>query len=416
MIFFYWLVAVMTLDQHWLWGREILGQFTIIKLLGILCLLIALFKLVVGNAPLRRLYEKPPTRWLIALLILFSAGATHSLPAVVSTAYQHVLSILVLWVTVVTLVGSVPRLRWTVLLAVGSAALASLYTLRQQLTVGIGDPGFRAAGIFSDSNQYALVVGLWIPIAVLWTFSKRPTWERVFCFGSLIVSLLGTLLAASRGGFVGLTAAFLYLGIRSPRLLRKVAVVGALMIPLLVWSSSSLLTRVRNPSEGDQQAQQARLIVWKAGLRMIEAHPLIGVGMHNFKSQVLRYEDESERVESLAHNSYVEIAAEMGIPTLIAFVGLLGATLTALERVRKRSQHLKSEQLSLTALGLQAGLISFMFSSFFLSAWFEKMVWLMIFLSIALYRISCELGLFRSKTSLRLKRRELATIAPPETV
>jgi len=26
MIFFYWLVAVMTLDQHWLWGRVILDN------------------------------------------------------------------------------------------------------------------------------------------------------------------------------------------------------------------------------------------------------------------------------------------------------------------------------------------------------------------------------------------------------
>ena len=386
-------------------GSRDFGQFTIIKLLGIVCISIAFFNMVVGNASPRRLYDNTPTRWLIALLILFVGGAAHSLPAVASTAYQHLFSILALWLTVVMLVDSGERLRWTLLLAVGSAAFASLYAVRQQ-AYGDGTAGFRAAGIFSDSNQYALVVGLWIPIAFLWTVSKHPLWERLFCLGCLIVSLLGIFVAASRGGFVGLIAGFVYLIARSHRPVRNFLGVSALMVPLLFWSSSSLLRRITAPADGDRQAQDARLIVWKAGLRMIERHPMIGVGMHNFKSQVLRYEEGDERVESLAHNSYLEIAAETGIPGLLAFLGLLGAVFSALERVRKRSHRYNLRHLSNTALGLQAGLLSYIFSSFFLSAWFEKMLWLLIFLSIALYRMGGQLRSFRGRTAGRLQERK----------
>ena len=399
MIFFYWLVAVMTLDQHWLWGLELFGQFTIIKLLGILCLLIALFKLATGNASPSRFYDNAPTLWLIALLTFLGGGATHSLPGVASSAYQHLFSILALWVTVVILVDSGARLRWTLLAAVGSAAFASLYAVRQQFAYGDGTAGFRAAGIFSDSNQYALVVGLWIPIAFLWTVSKRPLRERLFCLGCLFVSLLGVFVAASRGGFVGLIAGFVYLVARSGRPARNLLFVGALMIPLLFWSSSS-------PADGDLQAQHARLVVWKAGLRMVEKFPLVGVGMHNFKSQVRQYEEGDEQVESLAHNSYLEIAAESGIPALLALLGLLGATFGGLERVRKQSKRRNLAHLSNTALGLQAGLISYIFSSFFMSAWFEKMVWLLVFLSIAFYRIGSELRFFPDKTASRLQERE----------
>jgi len=406
MIFFYWLVAVMTLDQHWLWGRELFGQFTIIKLLGILCLLIALFKIAAGNASLRRFYDNAPTLWSIALLIFLGGGATHSLPAVASTAYQHLFSILALWVTVVILVDSGARVRWTLLAAVGSAAFASLYAVRQQLAYGDATAGFRAAGIFSDSNQYALVVGLWIPLSFLWTVGKRPRHERLFCLGCLIVSLLGVFAAASRGGFVGLISGFVYLIARSRRPVRNLLFVGALTIPLLFWSSSSLLRRIAAPADGDLQAQDARLIVWKAGLRMVEKYPLIGVGMHNFKSQVVQYEEGDERVESLAHNSYLEIAAESGMPALLTLLGFLGTTFVALERMRKRSQRNGLPHLSNTALGLQAGLISYMFSSFFMSAWFEKMVWLLIFVSIAFYRMGSELRFFPGKNAGRLQERE----------
>jgi O-antigen ligase len=406
MIFFYWLVGVMTLDQHWLWGRELFAHFTIIKLLGIFCAMIALFKMATCNASPTWLYDNMPSRCLIAFLILLAGGATHSAPAVVSTAYQHLLSIPMLWVIVQVLVDSGRRLRRTLLVAIGSAALASLYAVREQLEYGGATTGFRAAGIFSDSNQYALVVGLWIPLTFLWTVGKRAPWERLFCGVCLLVSFLGLFVAASRGGFIGLTAGFLYLIARSRRPMRSLLVISVLMTALLFWSPSTLLRRITSPNDGDRQGQNARLIAWKAGLTMIAQHPLVGIGMHNFKSQVLKYEEGDDRVESVAHNSYLEIAAETGLPSLLMFMGILGATFGALERVRKRSNRNNLKQLSSTALGLQTGLISYIFSSFFLSAWFEKMVWLLIFLSIVLYRISGESPSFPGKKVNRSQQRK----------
>src|SRR5207248_11204226 len=144
-------------------------------------------------------------------------------------------------------------------------------------------------------------------------------------------------------------------------------------VPLLFWSSSPLLRRLKDPSNGDKQAQDARLVVWKAALRMIEKHPLIGVGMHNFKSRVLEYEDEApeQQVLSLAHNSYLEITAEMGIPALLVYLGLFASGFGALERGRRRALRRGLGDLASTAVGLQAGLRSYLFSTFFLSPWFE---------------------------------------------
>jgi O-antigen ligase len=399
MTLFYWLVGVMPLDQHWLWGLELAGSFTVIKLLGLLCLLLALMRVVFGGVPFRRYYDTAQSRWFIICLMLFGLGLARTLPEMQSTAFSHMFSFLALFVTVVALVDSENRLHRTILVAIGAAAFASLYAIRQQVTSATLFEGFRAAGIFSDSNQYALVTGLWMPVALLWAFGKGPAWERLFCSGCFMVMLAGAAFAASRGGFAGLTISLIYVIARSRQSVRNLIVFGALMLPLLLTSSSSLLQRLTKPSDGDRQAQDSRLIVWRAGLRMIESQSLIGVGMHNFKSRVEEFEGPGESVRSLAHNSYLEIAAELGIPALIAFAALLWTTFRALERVRRRNQAL----LSSAALGLQAGLLSYLVSSFFLSAWFEKMFWLLMFLAICACRLSGQVVLARRKAEARQK-------------
>lgn len=388
MFFFYWLVAVMPLEQHWLWGHSLIGTFTVVKALGVLCLLIALVHIAGGSVSLGRLYGRE-TRWFLAFAVMLCLALLRK-SVIPGAALSHVLSIILLFVIALVLVDSRPRLYTSLLVAIGGAAFASLYVIRGQQMSGGFEASVRPGGIMRDSNYYALLVGLWIPLAFLWAFSGRPKWERLFCFGCLVSMLLGTTFAASRGGFLGLVAAMLYLVARSRRPLRNLAVAGALMIPLLLAFSSSALDRLTNPTWADRQAQEARLIAWKAGLRMIRAHPLNGVGTHNFEFVVAQYEDPDERVVSLAHNTYVEMAAELGLPGFILYLGVFVAASGSLERVRRRTKAVKAIHLSTIALGLQAGLVSYLVSSFFLTAWFEKILWLLVFLGMCLYRVSAQ--------------------------
>ena len=389
MIFFYWLIAVMPLDQHWFWGREIFPSFTIIKILGLLSLAGALIKIASGNVRLALLFNNSVARWFLASLALLALGALRSHPEVASVAFSHLTSILILFLTVLLMVDSPVRLHRTVLVAIGAAAFASLYTIKggsAYPAIASGD-GFRPSGIFSDANQYALIVDIWAPVAFLLASAKRPSWERLFCFGCLVAILMGTTLAASRGGFLGLLASVFYLVTRSRKPIRNLLAAGALIFPLVLFSPSSLMRRVKNPALGDQQAQVARIWAWKGGLKMMRTHPLLGIGMHNFKGLILQYEEPEEKFESLAHNSYLEIGAEDGIPAMFLYIGLLGATFWLLERCRRRLQGANATLFPDIALGLQAGLISYIISSFFMSAWWEKMFWLLIFLTMCLHRL-----------------------------
>ncbi len=65
-----------------------------------------------------------------------------------------------------------------------------------------------------------------------------------------------------------------------------------------------------------ETSNSQRIAIWKASLASIKHYPLSGVGIGNFPI-ILNQKLELARAGSSAHNIYLHIAAEMGIPALI---------------------------------------------------------------------------------------------------
>ncbi len=74
--------------------------------------------------------------------------------------------------------------------------------------------------------------------------------------------------------------------------------------------------RVRSVLDISETSNARRIEIWKASLQSIIKHPLLGVGIGNFP--VVVGEDLARaKAGSSAHNLYLNIAAEMGIPALL---------------------------------------------------------------------------------------------------
>ena len=76
-----------------------------------------------------------------------------------------------------------------------------------------------------------------------------------------------------------------------------------------------------------------RIEIWKMTLKVIEKSPLIGCGVDALEYGVIKYAPD-EVVDYIfrtgqyvdkAHNEYLHIAATMGIPALIAYLGFIGS-------------------------------------------------------------------------------------------
>ncbi len=117
---------------------------------------------------------------------------------------------------------------------------------------------------------------------------------------------------------------------------------------------------------------------------MFQAHPLVGVGLDKFLFLVGQYEeDEPKLVWSLAHNTYLQIAAELGLVGFFPFLAIIFSTYRTLGLVLKRSLDSGPPLLAQAAVAMQAGLVAWMVSIFFISG-LQRTFWLLVALAISL--------------------------------
>jgi len=194
-----------------------------------------------------------------------------------------------------TVVDSLNRMRCVMLVAIGSVAFASLYMVREWQSNHNLHADFRPGWVVGDPNYFTISALLTLPLTFHLMLGSRRPWERAFCAACLLVTVLAVTLGASRGGFLGLVAAFIFVIWHSRACLRNLVVAGGLVLPLSLLLPISPLGRLLNPSNNDRGAADERTVVWHAGLRMMAAHPIVGVGLGNFKPLSLGYEQGMRR-------------------------------------------------------------------------------------------------------------------------
>src|ERR1019366_7650153 len=148
--------------------------------------------------------------------------------------------------------------------------------------------------------------------------------------------------------------------------------------------------RFQGPAEtGAEVSTGARIELARAGLRMMEHHPVFGVGLDQFQSYEFHYNPLLMSLEGhphIAHDTYVQLGAEGGIPTLALYLAILMLTLATCRSAQKVPG--VPEDMAGLALAFQIGLIGIMVAEIFLTAQYIKEVWVFISLTASLYAIS----------------------------
>jgi O-antigen ligase len=78
---------------------------------------------------------------------------------------------------------------------------------------------------------------------------------------------------------------------------------------------------------------QGRIDAWRSGMRMIQARPFGGVGIGAFVVGYDAYAPGDAGPARTGHNSFMMIAAELGVPALALFILALVASFFALGRI-----------------------------------------------------------------------------------
>ena len=381
MVFFYLLIAVMPIVRHAIWSETQIAGMTAYKLLGIVCLVVAVNESQARRTPHRFFAE--PQSWLFFLftfeitLSFFSMARSIDPEGSVVSSFS---AFLMFFFTAITLINTAERLRWTLLSMVGGLAYTSLHLIREwQAYGGMTERPYWVVG---DPNYFTLGAIFGLPIAVLLAQEKGhyvPWWQRRFCLGCLVLILFAVTLAASRGGVLGLAVTGAILAWHSRNRWRNYFAGALVLLLVMMISPTSPLRRFINPAQADQVSTDTREALFWAGLDIFRNNVLIGIGAGNFKAEVAGY-----GLENVAHNTYVEVGAELGIFGLLTFAAIIVCSIKTVARIRSITRSEKDSLIYLTANGLQSGLLGGAVAIVFLSALHVRALWFTVILTMCL--------------------------------
>ena len=259
-------------------------------------------------------------------------------------------------------------------------------------SVAIGDPNYLAA---------ALIPGLVLHAFLYMT--TRSHFVRAVLMAMAGVTAISLFMTQSRGGVIGLGAALLAGVLLGGPARFRVVVVSLLCTAAAITyygfvAPQSARDRITSLSA---ESSSGRSDLWKVALREFDAHPVAGVGGGNFvvvKPTVATETVNLTRIDrvvddpTIAHNTYLEILAELGLVGIGLFATIaLGALAIGLRGIRRLGRAGFADE-ALLGRGVVVATIGMLAAFTFLSAQYEKNLWLLLGASAALASIARRAG------------------------
>lgn len=304
-------------------------------------------------------------------------------------SYEYAIPEVIKWIEIILVMLMIAdagkqRMGWVVAGVLASGIFQGALGIWQYGLRGIGPETFRitghlyrAYGSFEQPNPYAGYIGMIWPvvaglllgqIANLKSLISTSTADRrpltadarlVTCLlllAACFVVIAGLVFSWSRGAWLGALAALVAMAAMLPRrlwlgiggmALATAIVLSANTVGLLPSAIRSRLTDftqqvqvfdVRGVGINDANyAVLERLAHWQAAGEMLRYHPWTGVGFSNYEPVYSQYALMNWPIPlGHAHNYYLNVAAELGIPGLLAYLLLWAALLWQTIRVLRR--------------------------------------------------------------------------------
>jgi hypothetical protein len=221
----------------------------------------------------------------------------------------------------------------------------------------------RYRGTLEDPNELALAVGIVIPFALAFLDRRRTVGRSLAVAAAFGLVGLCIYFTQSRGGQL------LYLAVLAVYFVRRFGarlglLTGVLAAtPILIFGGRS----------GAEDSTMERTVCWWTGLHLFQASPGFGVGYGQFL----------EHHGQTAHNSFILVAAELGLPGLLLWTAIVYIAVKIPLAALRADLPPVAKSWALALLASMAGLLT---GSLFLSFAYKDVFWIFIGLTGVLYQ------------------------------
>lgn len=261
---------------------------------------------------------------VMLLGVPFSFWAAGSLE-VFTSYYLQVTLIFLLMVNTVTSPRRVERICWVIVLAFGYVSARTIFDYMRGVNLV---EGHRASGpvggFFANPNDLALNLVAFLPLAMMYVQRPGPVLKRALSLGITLLMLAAIVFTKSRSGQIGAAAMLLaYLAFtRSfrPATLIAIVVASLVILPALPQSYWDRMSSIVNQEADATKSSQERRLLMEQAWQIFLDNPILGIGAGQFQN----YTDPGRAAKwRVTHNALLQVAAELGIFALAAFMFLV---------------------------------------------------------------------------------------------
>jgi O-antigen ligase len=264
--------------------------------------------------------------------------------------------------------------------------------------VGLGQSGSRQVGAVGDADSEGILLATSL-ILLTGFLASLPPGSRLKRWGwpAALIMLAGLINAGSRSGLValacGLAAGACFGGRwRSKAIAALLVAAGATGLYITTLAPRAAATHLSG------SGSTGRTDLWRIGLRVWEANPIIGVGAGNFSAVSVDYVQQLDSITfgplivaqkpKPAHNTYLELLDDLGIPGLIGFLVIVVASISAALKAARIYERLGDTRTEVMSRCVALAIIAQLSGAFFITDISEKLLWLLLALPLPLLAIA----------------------------
>jgi len=361
---------------------KIVGGLT---LLAIILRYITTRKIVFGNRQMLLLLAFLAT---LFISIPFSYWPSESLAISIDF-----LKIIIFYFTFVNIIKSLSALRTISLIALVSIIIISISTTLSYFSGNARGASAIGAGLYGDANDVALIMVTAIPLAGFWEMRRsRGRTGTLLKWVTITILIVGIISTGSRGGFLGMVAVlFLYLLSGRNKIVGAVVIV-LIALPLVFLIPSNITQRYSTIGTYEEDASaMGRIYSWQAGLHMMTARPLNGVGAGCFEIAFgldFRPAGFNSAKWNAPHNTLIQVGGETGLIGMSVFLYLYILCISQLRKLKPIAESREQTRIEDVKKILITSLIGFGVCAFFLTQAFNFMYYFLVASTVSLYNLN----------------------------
>ncbi len=293
-----------------------------------------------------------------------------------------------MFIVMVNVLRTRQRLTGLMWLSLAVGVYLSYIALSMYINGELNAEGYRVAvdvkGLFGNPNDLALHLVTMVPLAVCLGIASRNKAARWIYFVMAALFVAANTVTFSRGGFLGLISA---IGVLIWKLARKnrlnvslaSIVFGTIFVLLAPGNYGVRILSIFGLAADPVGSSDQRRELLERSIIVTLRNPW-GIGIGNFPIVGVR--------NLVTHNAYTQVSAELGLLGLLAYLIFMISPfrkLRAIERTLfKKDEH---DWFYYLAIGLQASIVGYMVSSFFVSVAYNWFIYYLIAYAVAFRRI-----------------------------